>query len=117
MLREFPGEEFAFAERVGHIAFIFPFFIFESVRSVSIEEPVGIQLGGSHTAETETGTIHIIARYHGVDRSEVKLTRMFFGSGFHIVFYQRFCSEYHIFESGYLFQPVHEKIHAALGLC
>ena len=117
MFRELPGEEFTFTERVGYIALIFPFFGFKSVGSISIKEPMRIQFGCSHTTEAESGTVHIVTRYHGIDRTEIEFARMFFGSGFHIIFYQCFCAEYDIFESGNLLQPVHEKIHATLGFC
>ena len=75
-----------------------------------------MQIAGCHTTETETGSVHVVAGDDGVDGAEVELTGMVFTTGFHEVLDQCLGAEDDDFESRYLFDAVHEKVHGTLFL-
>ena len=117
MFRELPNHIIAFVERISHRSAIFPAFVFQTVCSVSAQEPVLVEMSRSHTAQPETGTINVIARNHGVDRADVHFARMLFASCLYKVLNQCFRSEDDVFESRNLFKTVDEYIHRTFFLC
>ena len=50
MFREFPDNIIAFIERISHRTAIFPAFVFQTVSSVSVQEPVFMEMSCCHAA-------------------------------------------------------------------
>ena len=114
MFGKFPDHIIAFIERISQCPAIFPAMIFETISSITTQAPVWVEVGGSHTTQSQSQTVHIVIGYRSIDRSEVKFTRLFRSGSFHKVFNQCFGSEDDVLESRNLFYPVHEHIHATL---
>ncbi len=116
VLGKFPKDIFALVERVGGFSGVEPFLVACAVGSVSAEAPVRMQVAGGHSAQAETGTVHVVAGNHGVDRTEVELAGVFLAARFHKVLYQCLRTEYEVLETRYLLDAVHEHIHGTFLL-
>ena len=116
MFGEFPHHIIPFVERISQRSAIFPLLIFQTVGSVSAQEPVFVKVGSSHTTQAEAGSVDVVARNHRVDRTDIHFTLMVFTTGFHEVLDQCFRTKDDIFESRDLFQTIDEYIHIAFLL-
>ena len=116
VLGKFPKDVLALVERVGSLSGVEPLLVARAVGAVTAEAPVRMQVTGGHAAETETGSVHIVAGNHGVDRAEVELAGVLLATRLHEVLDKRLCTEDDVLEARYLLDAVHEYVHRALFL-
>jgi len=116
VLGKFPKDVFALVEGVGSLSGVEPLLVARAVGAVTAEAPVRMQVTGGHAAETETGSVHIVAGNHGVDRAEVELAGVLLAARLHEVLDKRLCTENDVLEARYLLDAVHEHVHGALFL-
>ena len=116
MLRKLPQHIVALVEGVGCLAGVEPLLILGTVGSIAAETPVGVEVAGSHTTETKTGSVDVVAGHDGIDRTDIELAGMLLGTCLHKVLNQCLGTEDDILEARYLLDAVHEDIHRALLL-
>ena len=117
MLREFTRQISFLVERIFHLSQILHLIVSETIGYISLEEPVRIQIGSCLCRSSQTKSIDVVAGYNCIDRTDIHLTRMVFGTRFHKVLNQGFQAEENVFESLDIRQLIHETAHVAFRLC
>ena len=111
VLGKFPKDVLALVERVGSLSGVEPLLVARAVGAVTAEAPVRMQVTGGHATETETGSVHVVAGNHGVDRAEVELAGVLLAARLHEVLDKRLGTENDVLEARYLLDAVHEHVH------
>ena len=113
MFRELTGQILFLTERIFNFGHTFGAMILETIGVIALEEQVRIQICSCLGTCSQTHTINIIARYHGIYRANIHFARMVFRSCFHKVLDKCFHYEDYILESRHLLQAFHQQVHRA----